>query len=58
MYLDLEGQISEALCSICEGICQPFKIRIDKILASCNDASVIYTVTNMIRYYKKSIGKV
>lgn len=33
-------------------------MRIDKILVTSNSASTLYTVMNLIRYYKKSIGKV
>ena len=50
--------LNEALSSICEGICQPLKIRIEKILNVPTQASVLYAVTNLIRYYKKCIYKV
>ncbi|KAL3283844.1 hypothetical protein HHI36_018014 [Cryptolaemus montrouzieri] len=49
---------SKALNNICEGICQPLKIRVEKILNSVNNASVIYSVTNLIRYYRKCICKI
>lgn len=48
----------EALSSICEGVCQPLKIRIDKILTVPNQPSTLYAVTNLIRYYKKCICKI
>ncbi|XP_018336028.1 conserved oligomeric Golgi complex subunit 6 isoform X2 [Agrilus planipennis] len=55
---ELKEILDEALANICEGICQPLQIRIDKILNISIDASILYAVTNLIRYYKKSIGKI
>lgn len=49
--------LNEALASICEGICQPLKIRIEKILYVPSQAATLYAVVNMLRYYKKCIGK-
>ncbi|KAB0796642.1 hypothetical protein PPYR_10703 [Photinus pyralis] len=50
--------LTNAMASICEGICHPLKIRIDKILNASTQSSSLYAITNLIRYYKKSIGKV
>lgn len=58
ILLELTEQLDTALASICEGICHPLKIRIEKILAVPMDATVLYAVTNLIRYYKKTILKV
>ncbi|EFA00369.1 conserved oligomeric Golgi complex subunit 6 [Tribolium castaneum] len=55
---DLNQQLNEALASICEGVCQPLKIRIEKILTSSVAPSILYAVTNLIRYYKKCICKI
>jgi hypothetical protein len=55
---DLDEQLSEALSSICEGVCQPLKIRVEKILSVSSAASVLYAATNLIRYYKKCICKI
>ncbi|XP_044753342.1 conserved oligomeric Golgi complex subunit 6 [Coccinella septempunctata] len=55
---ELENDMNQALNSICEGICQTLKVRVDKILNTSNNAAVIYSVTNLIRYYKKCICKV
>lgn len=54
----IEECLSDALPSICEGICQPLKTRIEKILTVSTQASVLYSITNYIRYYKKCICKV
>lgn len=57
-FLDMTEQLVDALASICEGICHPLKIRVEKILNVPTQASALYAVTNLIRYYKKCIGKV
>ncbi|KAK5642430.1 hypothetical protein RI129_008597 [Pyrocoelia pectoralis] len=55
---DISELLTNALASICEGICHPLKIRIDKILNASTQSSSLYAITNLIRYYKKSMGKV
>ncbi|KAK4876961.1 hypothetical protein RN001_009467 [Aquatica leii] len=55
---DLTELLCDALASICEGICHPLKIRVDKILNTSTQSSTLYAITNLIRYYKKAIGKV
>ncbi|KAI4471260.1 component of oligomeric golgi complex 6 [Holotrichia oblita] len=55
---DLAQKIEDALCSICEGVCHPLKIRVEKIIIAPADTTVLYAVTNLLRYYRKSIGKV
>ncbi|XP_066140441.1 conserved oligomeric Golgi complex subunit 6 isoform X1 [Euwallacea fornicatus] len=54
----LDDILNNALINICEGICQPLKIRIKKILNVSNQAPTFYAVVNMLRYYKKCIQKV
>lgn len=56
--IDINEQIDDALASICEGICQPLKIRIEKILEVPAEAQTLYSVINLIRYYQKTIKKV
>lgn len=56
--IDVDEQIEEALSSICEGICQPLQIRVEKILLVPIEAHSLYSVINLIRYYKKTIRKV
>lgn len=55
--IDMEEVIDEALSSICEGICQPLKIRVEKILEVPTEAHGLYSVINLIRYYQKTIKK-
>lgn len=55
---ELQLTANDALSSICEGICQPLKIRVEKILTAPSQPTVLYSVTNLIRYYRKCIFKV
>ncbi|XP_057652792.1 conserved oligomeric Golgi complex subunit 6 [Diorhabda carinulata] len=56
--INAEEIISDSLAVICEGVCQPLKMRVDKILNVPSPASVLYSVVNLLRYYKKCICKI
>ncbi|XP_060529088.1 conserved oligomeric Golgi complex subunit 6 [Cylas formicarius] len=56
-FEELDGIVSCALAAICEGICQPLKLRVEKILNTPTQASVLYAVVNLLRYYKKCVNK-
>lgn len=51
----LDQTLNEALANICEGVCQPLKIRIEKILNVSTQASTLYAVVNMLRYVYMSV---
>ncbi|XP_072394400.1 conserved oligomeric Golgi complex subunit 6 [Diabrotica undecimpunctata] len=55
--VELDEIITDSLAVICEGICQPLKMRVDKILNVPSQASVLYSVVNLLRYYRKCICK-
>lgn len=44
--------------NITEGLCHPLKARIEHIVAVEAPASVLYTVTTLIRFYRAIIGQV
>ncbi|XP_018574579.1 conserved oligomeric Golgi complex subunit 6 isoform X2 [Anoplophora glabripennis] len=50
--------IQDALIRICDGICHPLKIRIEKVLNVPTPATVLHSVVNLLRYYKKCICKI
>ncbi|XP_023022875.2 conserved oligomeric Golgi complex subunit 6 isoform X1 [Leptinotarsa decemlineata] len=52
-----DALIKDSLAIICEGICQPLKMRIEKILIVPTQASILYSIVNLLRYYKKCICK-
>ncbi|KAJ8912949.1 hypothetical protein NQ315_000004 [Exocentrus adspersus] len=50
--------ILDTLIKVCDGICQPLKIRIEKVLGVPTQAVILYSVLNLLRYYKKCICKI
>ncbi|CAH0546527.1 unnamed protein product [Brassicogethes aeneus] len=55
---DFTDKLASTLVNICEGVCQPLKLRIEKILNVPTQASILYSVTNLLRYYKKCIFRI
>ncbi|CAG9862080.1 unnamed protein product [Phyllotreta striolata] len=55
---DLNETIANSLAVICEGVCQPLKMRVEKIISVPSQASVLYSIVNLLRYYKKCICKI
>ncbi|CAG9822334.1 unnamed protein product [Phaedon cochleariae] len=56
--VDVDNMVREALTVICEGLCQPLKMRVEKILNVPSQAPVLYSIVNLLRYYRKCISKV
>ncbi|KAL1513781.1 hypothetical protein ABEB36_003145 [Hypothenemus hampei] len=54
----LEELLNNALANICEGVCQPLRIRVEKILNVPTQPATLYAIVNMLRFYKKCINKV
>ncbi|KAL1455967.1 hypothetical protein WDU94_000727 [Cyamophila willieti] len=50
--------ISESLANISEGVTNPLRVRIEKILTSNTSPIVLYTVTSLLRHYRKGLGLV
>lgn len=55
---DVTEQIQQTLSNITEGVCHPLKVRVEHILAGEAGATVLYSVTNLIRFYLQVIGQV
>ena len=51
-------QIQQALSNITEGVCHPLKVRVEHILAVDAGATVLYSITNLVRFYQQVIGQV
>ena len=51
-------QIQQALSNITEGVCHPLKVRLEHILALDAGATVLYSITNLVRFYQQVIGQV
>ncbi|GLG95253.1 Conserved oligomeric Golgi complex subunit 6 [Gryllus bimaculatus] len=56
--IDVLEQVQEALSNITEGVCHPMKVRIEHILASEMKPTVLYGITNLVRFYHQVIGQV
>lgn len=49
---DLSEQIQAALAHIADGVCHALKVRVETILNACNDLIILYSVSNLIRFYQ------
>ncbi|XP_026678602.1 conserved oligomeric Golgi complex subunit 6-like [Diaphorina citri] len=55
---DKDQVISDSLANISEGVTNPLRVRIEKILTSNTSPIALYTVTSLLRFYRKTIGGV
>lgn len=55
---ECEQHLETAFSSIFEGACLPLKNRMEKILTVPTEPHTLYAVTNLLRYYKKTMVKV
>jgi hypothetical protein len=58
LFTDVADQIQQTLSNITEGVCHPLKVRVEHILAADTPATVLYSIANLIRFYKQVIGQV
>lgn len=58
IFVDNTTLMFNVLGNISEGVCQPLKFRIAKILSVPNQVPVLYSMLNLLRYYRKCICKV
>uniref|UniRef100_A0A8D8RQM6 Conserved oligomeric Golgi complex subunit 6 n=1 Tax=Cacopsylla melanoneura TaxID=428564 RepID=A0A8D8RQM6_9HEMI len=50
--------LSESLANISEGVTNPLRVRIEKILTSNTSPIVLYTVTSLLRHYRKALSHI
>lgn len=48
---DVSNQIKQALSNITEGLCHPLKSRIEHVISMDAPATVLYSVTTLLRFY-------
>lgn len=58
LITDVTEQIQQALSNITEGVYHPLKVRVEHILAVDAGATVLYSITNLVRFYQQVIGQV
>ncbi|XP_059482934.1 conserved oligomeric Golgi complex subunit 6 [Neocloeon triangulifer] len=54
----IEEQIHQTMTNITEGVCPPLKVRMEQILSNDAEATVLYAITNLLRFYQKVIKEV
>lgn len=55
---DLSEQTQAALTHIADGVCHALKVRIETILNGCTDIIILYSVSNLIRFYQTILKQV
>lgn len=55
---DLSDQIQAAVAHITDGVCHALKIRVETILAASHDLIILYSVSNLIRFYQTILGQI
>ncbi|KAG5315402.1 COG6 protein, partial [Pseudoatta argentina] len=49
---DVSDQVKQALSNITEGLCHPLKSRIEHVISTEAPATVLYSITTLIRFYR------
>jgi hypothetical protein len=57
-FTDVTEQVQQALSNITEGVCHPLKVRVEHILAVDAGATVLYSITSLVRFDQQVIGQV
>ncbi|XP_071081994.1 conserved oligomeric Golgi complex subunit 6-like [Haliotis cracherodii] len=50
--------IEDILGHVSEGICRPFKVRVEQVLLSEQDAVTLYKLDNLLKFYHYTIGQI
>ncbi|ESO91200.1 hypothetical protein LOTGIDRAFT_209569 [Lottia gigantea] len=53
-----ESQIEDVLGHITEGVCRPFKVRVEQVLVSEQDAVTLYKLDNLLKFYHNTIRQI
>ncbi|CAL1533346.1 unnamed protein product [Lymnaea stagnalis] len=51
-------QMDEVLGNITEGVCTPFKVRVEQVLVSEQDPVTLYKLDNLLKFYHHTIGQI
>lgn len=55
---DLSEQSQAALAHIADGVCHALKVLVETILNGCNDLIILYSISNLIRFYQTILKQV
>ncbi|XP_053378010.1 conserved oligomeric Golgi complex subunit 6-like isoform X2 [Mercenaria mercenaria] len=53
-----DDTIQDILGHITEGVCRPFKVRVEQVLVSEQDAVTLYKLNNLLKFYHHTIGQI
>ncbi|XP_033746599.1 conserved oligomeric Golgi complex subunit 6-like [Pecten maximus] len=53
-----EEQVQDILGHITEGVCRPFKVRVEQVLVSEQDAVTLYKLHNLLKFYHNTISQI
>ncbi|XP_041348478.1 conserved oligomeric Golgi complex subunit 6-like [Gigantopelta aegis] len=53
-----DSQIEEILGHVTEGVCRPFKVRVEQVLLSQQDPVTLYKLDNLLKFYHHTIGQI
>ncbi|XP_052778414.1 conserved oligomeric Golgi complex subunit 6-like isoform X2 [Mya arenaria] len=53
-----EDTIQDTLGHITEGVCRPFKVRVEQVLVSEQDAVTLYRLNNILKFYHHTIQQI
>lgn len=51
-------QLDEQLGHITQGVCTPFKVRVEQVLVSEQDPVTLYRLDNLLKFYHHTIGQI
>ncbi|CAG5126682.1 unnamed protein product [Candidula unifasciata] len=51
-------QMDEVLGHITEGVCTPFKVRVEQVLVSEQDPVILYKLDNLLKFYHHTISQI
>ncbi|XP_013389501.1 conserved oligomeric Golgi complex subunit 6-like [Lingula anatina] len=52
-----EGTIQDILGHITEGVCRPFKVRVEQVVVAEPGPVLLYKLTNLLKFYEHTIGQ-
>ncbi|EDV36697.2 uncharacterized protein Dana_GF11818, partial [Drosophila ananassae] len=55
---DISDQLQSALGYIADGVCHPLKVRVETILQAEKDTIVLFTISNLLRFYQQIMRQV
>ncbi|KAH8401293.1 hypothetical protein KR009_004438 [Drosophila setifemur] len=55
---DISDQLQSALGYIADGVCHPLKVRVETILHAEKDTIVLFTISNLLRFYQQIMRQV